>query len=129
MKTQDVAILFVSGLVIWILGTIYYAYRGPAVLETTRVRYWASFVISPIASALICIAILQWRRIGPANWAAAMLLLAIPGMIGEAAVLTNLTSFMPRVHEVSGGRYGAFLFATYAVVLSIAEIVTLRARV
>jgi len=129
MKAQDVTILSTSGLLIWVLGTIYYAYRGPAVLETTPARYWGNFIVSPIASALICIAILEWRRIGPANWASAMLLLAIPGMIGEAAVLTHVTKFMPRIHEVSGGRYGAFLFATYAVVLSIAEIVTLRARI
>jgi hypothetical protein len=56
-----------------------------------------------------------------------MLLLAIPGMIGEAVVLSHLSTFMPRIHASSGGRYGAFLFATYALVLGIAEVVTLRA--
>jgi len=30
-------------------------------------------------------------------------------------------------HATSGGRYGALLFATYAIVLGIAEVVTLRA--
>jgi hypothetical protein len=62
------------------------------------------------------------------DWAVAMLLLAIPGMIGEAVVLTHLTTFMPRLHVTSGGRYGAFLFATYGVVLGLAEVVTLKAR-
>jgi len=56
-----------------------------------------------------------------------MLLLAIPGMIGEAVVLSNLSIFMPRLHATSGGRYGAFLFATYALVLGVAEVVTLKA--
>lgn len=56
-----------------------------------------------------------------------MLLLAIPGMIGEAVVLTHLGTFMPKLHEASGGKYAAFLFATYAVVLGMAEVVTLRA--
>ena len=55
-----------------------------------------------------------------------MLLLAIPGMVGEAIVLSNLRTFMPRIQEESGGRYGAFLFTTYAVVLGIAEFATLR---
>jgi hypothetical protein len=59
--------------------------------------------------------------------AQAMLLLAIPGMIGEAVVLSHLATFMPRLQATSGGKYGAFLFATYALVLGIAEIVTLRA--
>jgi hypothetical protein len=127
MKTQDAALLFVVGLLIWILGTIYYASRGVAILETTSARYWASFVLSPIVSAAICIAILRWRRVGPAHWASAMLLLAIPGMIGEAVVLSHLATFMPRLQAASGGRYGAFLFATYALVLGVAEVVTLRA--
>jgi len=126
MKLQEGALLFFLGLAIWVIGTIYYAYRGPHILETTETRYWVSFVISPIVSTALCIAILKWRRISPANWAAAMLLLAIPGMIGEAVVLSHLTTFMPKLHAESGGKYGAYLFATYAIVLGLAEVVTLR---
>jgi Family of unknown function (DUF5367) len=128
MKLQESALLFFLGLAIWILGTVYYAYRGPHMLETTAVRYWVSFLVSPVVSAAICIAILRWRHIASSNWATAMLLLAIPGMIGEAVVLSNLATFMPKLHETSGGRYGAFLFATYALVLGMAEVVTLRAQ-
>ena len=127
MKLQESALLFFLGLIIWVLGTVYYAYRGPRVLETTELRYWVSFIASPIASAAICIAILRWRHIPPSNWASAMLLLAIPGMIGEAVVLSHLATFMPKLHATSGGKYGAFLFATYALVLGVAEVVTLRA--
>jgi hypothetical protein len=127
MKAKESALLFFLGLTIWFLGTVYYAYRGPRVLETTDVRYWVSFIVSPVVSAGICIAILRWRHIPLSNWATAMLLLAIPGMIGEAVVLSHLATFMPRLHATSGGRYGAYLFATYAVVLGLAEGVTLRA--
>ena len=126
MKSRDIVYLSVVGLVIWIIGTVYYGYSGSRVLETTSLSYWISFALSPVFSALICIAILRRRHIPSPNWAAAMLLLAIPGMIGEAVVLTNLTTFMPRLHVESGGRYGALLFATYAIVLGIAETVTLR---
>ena len=56
-----------------------------------------------------------------------MLLLALPGMVGEAIVLSSLSTFLPKLHASSGGRYGALLFATYAVVLGMAEAVTLRA--
>jgi len=126
MKTQECLLLLLLGLMIWILGTIYYAYAGPRILETTPARYWVSFAISPIISSVLCIFILRWRHIAAPNWAVAMLLLAIPGMIGEAVVLSNLGTLMPRIQEASGARYGAFLFATYAVVLSIAEFATLR---
>jgi hypothetical protein len=57
-----------------------------------------------------------------------MLLLAIPGMIGESLVLSRFSTFMPHLQEIDAGRYGALLFATYAVVLAIAEVITLRAR-
>jgi Family of unknown function (DUF5367) len=124
---QDAVLLFAIGLAFWIVGTIYYSLRGAAILETTSARYWASFILSPILSAAICIAILRWRSIVPAQWASAMLLLAIPGMIGEAVVLSHFATFMPRLQESSGGRYGAFLFATYALVLGVAEVVTLHA--
>jgi hypothetical protein len=127
MKTQDSVVLFVLGLIIWILGSVYYAYRGLLVLETTSLRYWITFFISPLVSAIICIAILKLRHVPPSAWASGMLLLAIPGMIGEAVVLSHLSTFMPRIQALSGGRYGALLFAAYALVLGIAEVVTLRA--
>jgi hypothetical protein len=127
MKAQDAALLFGLGLAIWIVGTLYYAAHGAAILETTNARYWRSFLLSPIVSAVLCIAVLKWRAIAPSSWAQAVLMLAIPGMIGEAVVLSHLGTFMPRLQEASGGKYGAFLFATYALVLGVAEIVTLRA--
>ncbi len=127
MKRQDVELLLVLGLIIWILGTVYYAERGRAMLETTSSRYWTEFALSPVISAILCIAILRWRHIALASWTSAMLLLAIPGMIGEAVVLSNLSTFMPKLQVASGGRYGAFLFATYAFVLAVAEVVTLGA--
>jgi Family of unknown function (DUF5367) len=127
MKRQETALLLFLGLTIWTLGTVYYAYLGPRILETTDFRYWVSVTLSPVVSAAICIAILRWRRISSSNWATAMLLLAIPGMIGEAVVLCHLGTFMPKLHAESGGKYGAYLFATYAIVLGVAEVVTLRA--
>jgi len=127
MKRRDVASLLMLGLIIWVVGTILYANRGPAIFETTSLRYWWAFASSHVLSALLCVVILRRRRIAPAQWASAMLLLAIPGMIGEAVVLSNFSTFMPRLHAASGGPYGAFLFATYALVLGLAEIVTLKA--
>jgi hypothetical protein len=127
MKTQEVILLLALGVVIWVLGTIYFASRGAALFESANLRYWISFAISPAVSAALCIFILRWRHVAASDWTSATLLVAIPGMIGEAVVLSNLSTFMPKFHETSGGRYAAFLFATYALVLGIAEIVTMRA--
>ena len=127
MKTQETVLLLFLGAGIWILGTVYYAYLGPYILETTPFQYWFNFFLSPLVSGVICLGILRWRHIAPSNWATATLLLAIPGMIGEAVVLSHFGTFMPKLHAYSGGKYGAYLFATYGIVLSVAEVVTLRA--
>jgi len=57
--------------------------------------------------------ILLWRYFPPADWSTAMLLLVIPGMIGEAVALSNPPTFVPSLHVASAGRHGAFHFATY----------------
>lgn len=66
----------------------------------------------------------MWRRWSGAS---AALLIALPGMFGEAVLLSRFATFMPRMRLETGGKYGAFLFATYALFLTIAEIVTVAA--
>ena len=125
MRAREIVLLLGFGLVFWIAGTLWYEWRGSQVFETTPARYWANFVLTPIVTATVCILVLRWRHIPAAQWTSAMLLVAIPGMLGEALLLSNFSALMPRMHESSAGKYGAFLFATYGLVLAIAEIVTL----
>ena len=127
MKQPDKLLFLFCGIAIWVLGTLWYRFRGPLVFETTSLRYWSNFIAVPIASAAVCILLLRLRHISAPDWAAAMLLIALPGMFGEAILLTRFTNFMPAMQAATGGRYAAPLFASYAVVLTIAEIVTLRA--
>ncbi len=54
--------------------------------------------------------------------------IAIPGMIGEAILLSRFSVLMPGMQPPSAGKYSGFLFATYALFLAIAETVTLRAK-
>jgi len=127
MRSHQIAWLLVFGIAFWVAGTLWYELRGPRVFESTAVRFWINFALTPIVTSAVCISILHWMHVAPSDWASAMLLVALPGMVGEAVLLANFSTLMPRMHETSAGRYGAFLFATYALVLSIAEIVTLRA--
>jgi hypothetical protein len=113
--------------VFWVVGTLWYQRRGPLVFETTALRYWINFALTPVITAIICLLILFWMKIPASQWASAMLLVAIPGMVGEAVLLTHFGAWMPAMRETSAGRYGAFLFATYALVLGLAEAVSLRA--
>jgi hypothetical protein len=128
MTTHDKLLFGLFGAAFWIVGTIWYEFRGPHVFETSSLRFWINFVITPIVSAVVCVVLLKWRQVPAAEWASAALLIALPGMFGEAALLSRFSTFMPRMHPETAGKYGAFLFASYALFLTIAEIVTVRAR-
>ena len=127
MTMQDKSLFAFFGAAFWVVGTIFFELRGPHVFESGNLRYWINFVLTPIFSAAICILLLRWRHVPDTDWASAALLIALPGMFGEAAILSHFSRFMPRMHPETGGRYGAFLFASYALFLTIAEIVTMRA--
>lgn len=127
MKSNDRVLLLFFGIAFWVAGTLWYRARGAAVFETTSLRYWINFVVVPVASAAVCVLILRWRRVPAPDWASAALLIALPGMFGEALLLSRFAVFMPRMQPASAGKYAAFLFAAYALFLTIAEIVTLRA--
>ncbi len=127
MKIYDKLLFLFFGVAFWVIGTIWYELRGPHVFESGNLRYWINFAITPIVTAVICILLLRWRHVLAAEWAAAALLIALPGMFGEAVLLSRFATFMPRMHPETSGKYGAFLFATYAVFLTIAEIVTIVA--
>jgi hypothetical protein len=128
MKVHDKLLLPLLGLAIWIGGTVWFEARGPRVLESTALRYWINFIVTPVGSAALCVLILKWRQVSASDWAAAALLLALPGMFGEALLLSRFAVFMPRMHPESAGRYGALLFASYALFLTLSEIVTLSAN-
>jgi hypothetical protein len=127
MRIHDKLLFLLFGAAFWVIGTIWYELRGPQVFESGSQRYWINFVITPVLTAAICILILRSRHVPAAEWASAALLIALPGMFGEAALLSCFATLMPRMRPETAGKYGAFLFATYALFLTIAEIVTVRA--
>jgi hypothetical protein len=126
MKSLDKYVFLGFGLAFWVIGTLWYEWRGSRIFETTSQRYWINFVITPVVSTLVCMLILKWRDVPGVQWASAALLIALPGMFGEALLLSRFSALMPRMRLETAGKYGAFLFATYAVFLTIAEMITLR---
>lgn len=127
MTPSDRIALPLLGVAFWIAGTVFYEFRGHQVFEGGAPRYWVNFILTTAITTVVCILILKVRHIPPIDWAAAGLLIALPGMFGEAILLSRFAEWMPRMHPESAGRYGSFLFATYAVFLTIAEVVALRA--
>jgi len=127
MRMHDKLLFLLFGVAFWVIGTILYGLRGPHVFESTSQRYWINFMLTPVFTAAVCVVLLWWRHVPAAEWGSASLLIALPGMFGEAAILSRFATLMPRMRLETAGKYGAFLFASYAVFLTIAEIVTVRA--
>jgi hypothetical protein len=127
MHINDKLLFVLFGVAFWVIGTIFYELRGSHVFESTSQRYWVNFALTPIVSAGICILLLKLRHVPAEEWAPAALLIALPGMFGEAVLLSRFATFMPRMHPETAGKYGAFLFAAYALFLTVAEIVTICA--
>ena len=127
MKNSDVILFALFGAAFWIVGTWFYQKRGPAVFEAGAATYWINFAVTPILSTVVCLGLIKLRHVPAGQWAWAGLLLALPGMFGEAVILSNFGRWMPSLRIESGGRYGAFLFATYALFLTIVEIASLYA--
>jgi hypothetical protein len=127
MKTHNTIILFLFGSAFWAAGTVWYQMRGQLIFETTGLRYWVNLIVTPVVTTLVCVGVFRWRHIPAGAWSSAALLVAIPGMLGEAVLLSRFSEWMPTMQAASAGRYGGFLFATYALVLGVAEAVTLRA--
>ena len=123
MKPQTILFLILFGLGFWLAGTLFYRVRGPMVFESTNLRYWINFALTPIVSTAVCILLLKMLRLPARQWPGAALLIALPGMFGEALILSSFTTFMPRMSIGSGGRYGALLFASYALFLTICEFI------
>jgi len=127
MRPFDKLLFLMLGAAFWVVGTILYEFRGHQIFETSSLRYWINFILTPVMTAAACVLILKWRHTPLSDWASAALLIALPGMFGEALLLSCFATLMPSMRPATAGRYGAFLFATYAMFLTIAEIVTLRA--
>lgn len=128
MNLHDCLLFLALGVLLWIVGSVYFAYRGPQILESTALRYRASLLLSPPLAAALVVVALKLLHVAPALWASAALLIALPGLFGEAVALSNLSIFMPRILASGGVRYAALLFAMYAAALTVAETATLLAR-
>jgi len=103
MTTKSAVVMALFGGAFWIGGTVLYRIRGAGIFETTSLRYWLNFVITPTATTLLCVGIFRWMGVPSAEWASAALLIALPGMIVEAMLLSNFAKWMPKMQATSAG--------------------------
>ncbi|OKH48909.1 hypothetical protein NIES2101_21480 [Calothrix sp. HK-06] len=127
MSRKDGIILFSLGLIIWAIGTLVYRIVGSYFFESSTVGYWINVTVTGILYSAIGMGLLKWRRIESEYWLHGAMCLALPGMLGEVAVLSTFSELMVNMQPETAGRYGAFLFGGYSCLIGCAWFMSRKA--
>jgi hypothetical protein len=105
-----------SGGAAWLVGTIYFYFRGAATFEHGPLVYGANALIIIAAYVAIFRALLARHGVADCDTGRAALFFLVPGMAGEFLALLNSAAVLPGMRPQSVVIYAAFLFAGYASV-------------
>lgn len=126
MNTTDRTVLLLLGFIIWAAGTAAYRSFGVYFFEGAAFSYWLNVLITGSLYAAGSIGLLRWRGIQQHDWLQAAICIALPGMLGEIPILVNFSHLMSNMQPATAGRYAAFLFGGYSLVISVAFILSTR---
>lgn len=120
MSKQDSLVFGVTGLLAFTVSTAYYLAFGDRLLESAFWFYAFNAFLAAGATGFLFHAGLKVGHTPRRRRPLMALIFALPGLVGGALVMSQLTHLFPRFEPVSIGRYGAFLFVGYALVATMA---------
>jgi hypothetical protein len=120
MTKQDNVSILLVGFGIWAAATLVYRQVGAYCFEGSALIYWLNIFSTAGLCILAFVGLMRWRQIAPQNWLQGVACLALPGMLGEIPILANFAKLMRAMQPETAGRYGAFLFACYSVLIGFA---------
>lgn len=128
MKAQDRIILVSLGFAIWLAGTLLYRFAGQYFFEGSVAEYWLNVIATGILVSAMFSGLMKWRRIEPKDWLQGAICIALPGMLGEIAILYGFSELMISMQPETAGRYAAFLFGGYSFLISFAWFMSTKAN-
>lgn len=60
---------------------------------------------------------MKWRKIEQKNWLEGAICIALSGMLGEIPILAGFSELMSHMQPETAGRYAAFLFGGYSMLM------------
>jgi len=120
VSKQDGMVFGVAGLLAWTAATAYYAAFGGALIERAFWFYAVNAFLAAGATGFLFHAALLVTRTPQRRKPIAAVAFAAPGVVLGGLLLAFLTDIFPHLEAVSVGRYGAFLFVGYALVVAAA---------
>ncbi len=126
MNTNDRLSLLLVGFGIWAAGTVAYRQVGSILFERSVMEYWLNVASTGGLCTLVFVGLMRWRRLEPKDWLQGAICIALPGMVGEIPVLAGFAELMSTMHPATAGRYAAFLFSVYSILLGFAWFMATR---
>lgn len=120
MSKQDGLVYGVAGLLAWTAATAYYAAFGGALLERAFWFYAVNAFLAGGATTFLFHAAVSLARTPQRRRPLMAAVFTAPGLVLGGALLAFLTDVFPHMQPVSVGRYGAFMFVGYALVVAAA---------
>ena len=120
MNTRDRISLVLTGFGIWAAATVAYRQVGSVFFERSVVEYWLNVASTGGLYTLVFVGLMRWRHIETKDWLQGAICIALPGMLGEIPILAGFAELMSNMHPETAGRYAAFLFSGYSILLGFA---------
>lgn len=128
MNTKDRISFVLLGFLIWAAGTSVYRMAGSYFFEGSSAEYWLNVLVTGILYVAVSLGLLKWRRIEQKDWLQGAICIALPGMLGEIPILSGFSELMSNMQPETAGRYAAFLFGGYALLIGSACLISTKAN-
>src|SRR5262245_31026438 len=98
---------FLLGVVLWAGGTLLYRNLGTMLFESGLIVYWTNFAVTVVAFCAVFMQSASRRKIPREHWPTTALLMAVPGLFGEAITLLQFAAILPALRTETAASYAA----------------------
>lgn len=120
MSTKDKLGFITLGFIVWAAATSVYRVIGSSFFEGSAAGYWLNVIFTGILYAVVSLGLMKWRKIEQKDWLQGAICITLPGMLGEIPILAGFSDLMSNMQPETAGRYAAFLFGGYSILLGAA---------
>jgi hypothetical protein len=127
MSTKSKLGFITLGLIVWAVATSVYRVIGSSFFEGSAAVYWLNVISTGILYAVVSLGLMKWRKIEQKDWLQGAICIALPGMLGEVPILAGFSQLMSNMQPETAGRYAAFLFGGYSILIGTAWLMSTKA--
>ena len=120
MTYKTLGIFALAGSIAWTGATLFYAAFGGAIIERAFWFYAVNAVITGVILTVLFQGLTKASRIGRHAWLAPALAFAAPSVLLSIAFAPGALRLFANAAPETAGRYGAYLFFAYMLVLAVA---------